>query len=219
MRLPPAHVGDANIESNTSTNHPQQEFDYVAQLTALQAQVAALTALLQNRNAAISQPPQETPPTTAPLLVLVSLAPSSALHFNSLASDPNPHWGQPSWCPRPTLAETPVLSLEQRLEDMMGRKIAKAMSKKSSRQQTMVLEEDPFSLEVMVVPCHEILNNQRWRNTTDPLILVNYLRAFVYLMRLRATPDVIMYKNFPPTLRRKARDWVVTLSPKINSYI
>ncbi|KAL2524311.1 Uncharacterized protein Adt_09365 [Abeliophyllum distichum] len=30
---------------------------------------------------------------------------------------------------------------------MMGRKIAEAMSNKSSRQQSMVLEEDPFSLE------------------------------------------------------------------------
>ncbi|KAL2512260.1 Uncharacterized protein Adt_17860 [Abeliophyllum distichum] len=33
----------------------------------------------------------------------------------------------------------------------MGRKIAEAMSSKSSRQQSMVLEEDPFSLEVMTI--------------------------------------------------------------------
>ncbi|KAL2517813.1 Uncharacterized protein Adt_14060 [Abeliophyllum distichum] len=54
--------------------------------------------------------------------------------------------------PTPTLVETPVLSLEQRLEELMGRKIAETMSSKSSRQQSMVLEEDPFFLEVMTVP-------------------------------------------------------------------
>ncbi|KAL2512986.1 Uncharacterized protein Adt_18586 [Abeliophyllum distichum] len=66
----------------------------------------------------------ETPPTAAPPLAPVSLAPSSAPHFNSLASGLNPHWGQPSWVLTPTLAVTQVLSLEQRLEDMKGRKIA-----------------------------------------------------------------------------------------------
>ncbi|KAL2503657.1 Retrotransposon gag protein [Abeliophyllum distichum] len=70
-------------------------------------------------------------------------------HPSSLTAGPNPYWGQPSWMPTPTLVETPVLSLEQRLEELMGRKIAKAMSSKSSMQQFMVLEEDPFSLEVM----------------------------------------------------------------------
>ncbi|KAL2524247.1 hypothetical protein Adt_09301 [Abeliophyllum distichum] len=215
---PPAPVGDADTESNAATNHPQQEFASAAQLTALQAQVAALTALLQNRNATVSQPPQGpsplqaepspldvpsqdpnpvplrpsppeatlqvhnlppretppgapplahnfptmgTPPTTAPPLVPISFPPSSAPHLNSLVSGPNTLWGQPSGVPMPTLAETPVLSLEQRLEDMMGRKIAEAMSKTNSRQQSMVLEEDPFSTEVMAVPLPRDFEQQK----------------------------------------------------------
>ncbi|KAL2526780.1 Ribonuclease H [Abeliophyllum distichum] len=268
---PPAPVGDADTESNAATNHLQQEFASAAQLTALQAQVAALTALLQDRNATVSQPPQGpsplqaepssldvpsqdpnpaplgpsppeaplqvhnlppretppeappltqnfptmgTPPTTAPPLVPISFPPSSAPHLNSLASGPNTLWGPPSWVPTPTLAKTPVLSLEQRLEDMMSRKIAEAMSKKNSRQQSMVLEEDLFSLEVMAVPLprdFEQPKMEKYDGSSDP---VDHLRAFVDLMRLRATPDAIMCRAFPPTLRREARDWVATLPSK-----
>ncbi|KAL2458505.1 Uncharacterized protein Adt_45905 [Abeliophyllum distichum] len=40
--------------------------------------------------------------------------------------------------------------------------------------------------------------------------LVDHLRSFVDLMRLQATPDAIMCRAFPPTLRREARDWVAT---------
>ncbi|XP_022897449.1 uncharacterized protein LOC111411120 [Olea europaea var. sylvestris] len=33
-------------------------------------------------------------------------------------------------------------------------------------------------------------------------------------MRLYAAPDAVMCRSFPPTLRREARDWVATLSPR-----
>ncbi|KAL2506050.1 Ribonuclease H [Abeliophyllum distichum] len=155
----------------------------------------------------------QTPPTIAPPLVPISLAPFSAPHLNSLAFGPNPLWRQPSWVPKPTLVETPALSLEQRLEDMMGRKIAEAMSKKKVGI-NMVLEEDPFSLEVMAVPLlrdFEQPKMEKYDGSSDP---IDHLRAFVDLMRLQATHDTIMCRSFPPTLRREARDWVATLSPK-----
>ncbi|KAL2519023.1 Uncharacterized protein Adt_15270 [Abeliophyllum distichum] len=101
---------------------------------------------------------------------------------------------------------------------MMGRKIAEAMSNKSSRQQSMVLEEDPFSLEVMVIPLPRDFKQpkmEKYHGSSDP---VDHLRSFVDLMRLQATLDAIMCRAFPPTLRREARDWVAT-SPKINPYI
>ncbi|KAL2527574.1 Uncharacterized protein Adt_12628 [Abeliophyllum distichum] len=243
----PAPVGDVGIESNAATNHPQQKFASATQLAALQAQVTALTALLQDQNAAVSHLPQgpnplsvgsslpgalpqgpspppigpsplgapphtpkfsaiEIPPTAAPLQAPASLAPPSAPHFYSLTSGPNPYWGQPSWMPTPTLVETPVLSLEQRLEEMMGHKISKAMSNKSSRQQSMVLEEDPFSLEVMAVPLLRDFKQpkmEKYDGSSDP---VDHLRSFVDLMRLQATPDAIMCRAFQPTLRREARD-------------
>ncbi|KAL2470739.1 Uncharacterized protein Adt_38875 [Abeliophyllum distichum] len=116
--------------------------------------------------------------------------------------------------PTPTLVETPVLSLEQRLEEMMGRKIAEAMSNKSSRQQSMVLEEDPFSLEVMAIPLPRDFKQpkmEKYDGSSDP---VDQLRSFVDLMLLQATPDAIMCRAFPPTLRREARDWVATLLQK-----
>ncbi|KAL2518364.1 Uncharacterized protein Adt_14611 [Abeliophyllum distichum] len=59
--VPPAPVKDADTESNAATNHPQQEFASATQLMALQAQVAVLTTLFQDRNATISQPPRSTP--------------------------------------------------------------------------------------------------------------------------------------------------------------
>ncbi|KAL2504881.1 Uncharacterized protein Adt_20502 [Abeliophyllum distichum] len=74
--------------------------------------------------------------------------------------------------PAPTLVETPVLSLAQRLEEMMGRKIAKAMSSKGSRQQSMVLEEDPFSLEVMAVPLPRDFKQpkmEKYDGSSDPV--------------------------------------------------
>ncbi|KAL2480018.1 Uncharacterized protein Adt_32984 [Abeliophyllum distichum] len=108
--------------------------------------------------------------------------------------------------PTPTLVETPVLSLEQRLEEMMGHKIAEAMSNKNSRQKSMVLEEDHFSLEVMTVPLPRDFKQpkmEKYDGFSDP---VDHLMSFVDLMRLQATPDAIMCRAFPPTLRWEARD-------------
>ncbi|KAL2465981.1 Retrotrans gag domain-containing protein [Abeliophyllum distichum] len=116
--------------------------------------------------------------------------------------------------PTPTLVETPVLSWEQRLEELMDHKIAEALSNKSSRQQSMVLEEDPFSVEIMAVPLPRDFKQpkmEKYDGSSDP---VNHFRSFVDLMRLQAIPDVIMCRAFPPTLRREARDLVATLSPK-----
>ncbi|KAL2506856.1 Retrotransposon gag protein [Abeliophyllum distichum] len=127
----------------------------------------------------------ETLPTAAPPLAPVSLAPPSAPHFNSLASSPNPHWEQPSWVPTPMLAETPMLSLEQRLDDMMGRKIAEAMSKKSSRQQSMVLEEDHFLPEMMAVPFTRYFEQPKMEKYDGSSDSVDHLRTFVDLMRFK----------------------------------
>ncbi|KAL2527702.1 Retrotrans gag domain-containing protein [Abeliophyllum distichum] len=116
--------------------------------------------------------------------------------------------------PTPTLVEIPVLSLEQRLEELMDRKITEAMSSKGGRQQSMVLEEDPFSLKVMAVPLPRDFKQpkmEKYDGSSDP---VDHLRSFVDLMRLQTTPDAIMCRAFPPTLRREARDWMATLSPK-----
>ncbi|KAL2491129.1 Uncharacterized protein Adt_26757 [Abeliophyllum distichum] len=116
--------------------------------------------------------------------------------------------------PTPTLVETPVLSLEQRLEELMDRKIAEALSSKSSRQQSMVLEEDHFSLEVMVVPLPRDFKQSKMEKYDGSSGPVDHLMSFVDLMRLQATPDAIMCRAFPPTLRLEARDWVATLPPK-----
>ncbi|KAL2455365.1 Retrotrans gag domain-containing protein [Abeliophyllum distichum] len=116
--------------------------------------------------------------------------------------------------PTPTLDETPVLSWEQRLEELMDRKIAEALSNKSSRQQSMVLEENPFSVEITAVPLPRDFKQpkmEKYDGSSDP---IDHLRSFVDLMRLQATPDAIMCRAFPPTLRREARDWVATLPPK-----
>ncbi|KAL2497205.1 Uncharacterized protein Adt_22755 [Abeliophyllum distichum] len=71
----------------------------------------------------------------------------------------------------------------------MDRKIAEAMSSKSSRQQSTVLEKDSFSLEVMAVP----------------------------LPRDFKQPKMEKYDGSSETvdhLRREARDWMATLPPK-----
>ncbi|KAL2476710.1 Ribonuclease H [Abeliophyllum distichum] len=43
---------------------------------------------------------------------------------------------------------------------------------------------------------------EKYDGSSDP---VDHLRSFVDLMRLQATPDAIMCRAFPPTLRRKAK--------------
>ncbi|KAL2481922.1 Retrotrans gag domain-containing protein [Abeliophyllum distichum] len=211
-------VGDVGTESNAAINHPQQEFASAAQLAVLQAQGSSLPPIGSSPPGAPLHTPKfptiETPPTAALLQAPVSLAPPSAPHFYSLTSGPNPYWGQPSWMLTPTLVETPVLILEQRLEEMMGGKIDEVMSNKSSRQQSMVLEEDPFSLEVMVVPLPRDFKQskmEKYDGSSDP---VDHLRSFVDLMRLQATPDAIMCRAFSPTLRLEARNWVATLPSK-----
>ncbi|KAL2498100.1 Retrotransposon gag protein [Abeliophyllum distichum] len=86
---------------------------------------------------------------------------------------------------------------------MIDHKIAEAMSKKSSKQQSIVLEEDPFALEMMVVPLprdFEQPKMEKYDGTSNP---IDHLRAFVDLMRLRVTPDAIMYRAFRPSLRQE----------------
>ncbi|KAL2518338.1 Retrotransposon gag protein [Abeliophyllum distichum] len=97
---------------------------------------------------------------------------------------------------------------------MMGRKIAETMSNKSTKQQSMTLEEGPFLLKVMAVPLARDFKQpkmEKYNGSSDP---VDHLKSFVDLMRLQATPDTIMCRAFSPTLRREARDWVATLPPK-----
>ncbi|KAL2476323.1 Uncharacterized protein Adt_37059 [Abeliophyllum distichum] len=143
----------------------------------------------------------ETSPTATPPLAPVSLTPPSTPQFHSLTSGPNLHWGQPSWMPTPMLVEIPVLSLKQQLEDMIGHKIADAMSKKSSRPQSMVLEEDHFFLKVMAVLLPLDFEQPEMENYDGSFDHIDHLRTFVYLMRLRATHDAIICRAFPPTLR------------------
>ncbi|KAL2475138.1 Uncharacterized protein Adt_35874 [Abeliophyllum distichum] len=89
----------------------------------------------------------------------------------------------------------------------MSRKIVEVISKKSNRPQSMVLEEDPFFLEVMAVPLpldFEQSKMEKYDGSCDPIV---HLRTFVDLMRFPVIPDVIMYRAFPPTLRWEARDF------------
>ncbi|KAL2518636.1 Ribonuclease H [Abeliophyllum distichum] len=85
------------------------------------------------------------------------------------------------------------------------------MSKKNSKKQSMALEEDHFSPEVMVVPLLRDFEQPKIEKYDESSNHVDHVRAFVDLMRLRLTPDDIMCRAFLPTLRREARDWVVIL--------
>ncbi|KAL2513014.1 Uncharacterized protein Adt_18614 [Abeliophyllum distichum] len=104
-----------------------------------------------------------------------------------------------------TLVKTPVC-LEQQLEDMMGHKIAKAMSTKSSRPQSIVLKEYPFSLEVMSVSLPRDFERPKIKKYDGSSDSVDNLRTFVDLMRLRAILDAIMCRAFPLILRWETRD-------------
>ncbi|XP_022899298.1 uncharacterized protein LOC111412593 [Olea europaea var. sylvestris] len=78
----------------------------------------------------------------------------------------------------------------------------------------MVLEEDPFALEIMAVLLPKGFNQtmiEAFDGVTDPL---DHLRTFVDLIRLYATPDAVMCRSFPSTLRKEAKDWVATLAPR-----
>ncbi|KAL2526767.1 Uncharacterized protein Adt_11821 [Abeliophyllum distichum] len=181
-------------ESNAATNHSQQKFASTTYITA-SSQMVALTDQLQNRNILVSHPSQA--PDLSPVEPSLPGAPPQNLHFPAMETPPTgdstvgpkffgpiictPHAPIDIWSKSilritvmgtlPTLGKTLVLCLEQRLEDMMGRKIAEAMSKKSSRQQSLLLEEDLFAPEVMVVPYHETSNSPRWKSTMGQLTL------------------------------------------------
>ncbi|KAL2526246.1 Uncharacterized protein Adt_11300 [Abeliophyllum distichum] len=77
------------------------------------------------------------------------------------------------------------------------------MSKKSSRQQSMVLEEDHFFSEVMAVPLPRDFKQQKMEKYDGSYDPVDHLRDFFDLMRLQATPDTIMYRAFLTTLSSK----------------
>ncbi|KAL2458351.1 Uncharacterized protein Adt_45979 [Abeliophyllum distichum] len=97
---------------------------------------------------------------------------------------------------------------------MMGRKITEAVSKKSGKQQFMVLEEDYFPPEVMTVRLPQDLKQPKMYKYDGSSDHVDHLMAFVDLIRLCITPYAVMCRAFPPTLRREARDWTTTLPRK-----
>ncbi|XP_022860635.1 uncharacterized protein LOC111381125 [Olea europaea var. sylvestris] len=100
------------------------------------------------------------------------------------------------------------------LERIMTKKINDAISKRKDKHRQMVLEEDPFAPEIMVVPLSKGFKQpmiEAYDGVTD---LLDHLRTFVDLMRLYAAPDVVMCRSFPPTLRREAKDWVAILVPR-----
>ncbi|KAL2486720.1 Uncharacterized protein Adt_31476 [Abeliophyllum distichum] len=94
---------------------------------------------------------------------------------------------------------------------MMGCKIAETMSKKCGKQRSLVLEVDHFVPEVMVVPLPQDFEQPKMDKYDGFSNPVNHLRAFVDLMRLRATSDVILCRAFLPIHRWETRDCVVTL--------
>ncbi|KAL2517763.1 Uncharacterized protein Adt_14010 [Abeliophyllum distichum] len=97
---------------------------------------------------------------------------------------------------------------------MLTQKIETALTKRKDKRRQMVLEEDPFAPEIMVVPLSKGFKQlliESYDGVTDPL---DYLWTFVDMMRLYAAPDAVMCWSFPPTLRREARDWVATLAPR-----
>ncbi|KAL2542725.1 Uncharacterized protein Adt_03703 [Abeliophyllum distichum] len=97
---------------------------------------------------------------------------------------------------------------------MLTQKIESALTKRKDKRRQMVLEEDPFSLEIVAVPLPKGFKQpmiESYDGVTDPL---DHLRMFVDMMRLYAAPDAVMCRSFPPTLRREARDWVATLAPQ-----
>ncbi|KAL2491630.1 Retrotrans gag domain-containing protein [Abeliophyllum distichum] len=96
----------------------------------------------------------------------------------------------------------------------MGRKIEDVMSKKSGRQQSLVLKEDHFVPKVMVVSLSRYFEQPKMEKYDGSFDSADHLKAFVDLMRLRVTPDVIMCRALSPTLRWEAMDWVATLPPK-----
>ncbi|KAL2471651.1 Retrotransposon gag protein [Abeliophyllum distichum] len=103
--------------------------------------------------------------------------------------------------PTPTLVEIPVLSLEQRLEELMDRKIAEALSSKSSRQQSMVLKEDHFPLEVMTVPLPRDFKQpkmEKYDGSSDPVDHLSRKRVkktAISLMQLAQDKDELL-KDF-----------------------
>ncbi|XP_022888976.1 uncharacterized protein LOC111404395 [Olea europaea var. sylvestris] len=78
----------------------------------------------------------------------------------------------------------------------------------------MVLEEEPFAPEIMVVPLPKGVKQpmiKAYDGVTNPL---DHLRTFVDLMRLYAAPDAVMCWSFPSMQRREVRDQVATLAPR-----
>ncbi|KAL2534425.1 Uncharacterized protein Adt_07776 [Abeliophyllum distichum] len=100
---------------------------------------------------------------------------------------------------------------------MIGQKIAKTMSKKNSKQQFMVLEEDHFSPEVMVVLLPRDFEQPKMKKYDGSFDPVDHFKALFDLMRLHVTPDAIMSRAFSPTLRREAKG--SNLSPKIHPHV
>ncbi|KAL2480055.1 Retrotransposon gag protein [Abeliophyllum distichum] len=83
----------------------------------------------------------------------------------------------------------------------MDRKIAEALSSKSSSQQSMVLEEDPFSLEIMAVPLPRDFKQpkmEKYDGSSDPVDHLSSKRVkktAISLMQLAQDKDELL-KDF-----------------------
>ncbi|KAL2506228.1 Uncharacterized protein Adt_21849 [Abeliophyllum distichum] len=98
----------------------------------------------------------------------------------------------------PPLPHFPSLDLEQKLDKMLTRKIKSACIKRNDKRIKMVLEEDPFVPEIMVVPLPKGFKQpmiESYDAVTNPL---DHLWMFVDMMILYVAPDVVMCQSFFP---------------------
>ncbi|KAL2505305.1 Uncharacterized protein Adt_20926 [Abeliophyllum distichum] len=85
---------------------------------------------------------------------------------------------------------------------LMNHKIGEAIARMKDKCLQLVLEEDTFALEVMIVSLlkgFERLYIAKYDRTTDPL---DHLRTFVDLIRVHNKLNVIICWASLPTLRR-----------------
>lgn len=96
----------------------------------------------------------------------------------------------------------------------MAQKRDDVLFKRKDKCWQMILQKDPFALEIMTVPLSKGFKQpmiETYDRVTNPL---DCLLIFVDLMRLYTNPDAVMRRSFPSKLKREARDQVATLAPR-----
>ncbi|KAL2513264.1 Uncharacterized protein Adt_18864 [Abeliophyllum distichum] len=103
-------------------------------------------------------------------------------------------------------------SIPANWENILNEKVDEAIARRKNRGRPISIKEDPFIEELMSVPLPSKF--KELSGDFDEQLIPSIIYELFKTVRLHGWPDAIACRAFPMTLRKDAREWFDTLSPR-----